>query len=185
MPLTAKKIAQHREKISTDASAPSARFSISGLGNISSVWWFRPYKPYIFWNHLIQGYQNWYYQVSHTQIHKYKYTNTQIQIHKYTPVTHITPNMLYIFEKRSVQGYQKWYLHTPPKKIFDQKIFLTKNFFYQKIFFDQKMFLTNKFFSTKNQACGIFLKRGLFMDIFWVSHGCTRSSCNVSQMSGR
>ena len=39
----------------------------------------RPYKPYIFWKLLVQGYQNWYYQVSHTQIHKYKYTNTQIQ----------------------------------------------------------------------------------------------------------
>ena len=51
---------------------------LSRLGNISTVWWFRPYKPYIFWKHLIQGYQNWYYQVSHTQIHKYKYTNTQI-----------------------------------------------------------------------------------------------------------
>ena len=48
-------------------------------GNISTLWCFRPYKPYIFWKLLVQGYQNWYYQVSHTQIHKYKYTNTQIQ----------------------------------------------------------------------------------------------------------
>ena len=48
-------------------------------GNISTVWCFRPYKPYIFWKLLVQGYQNWYYQVSHAQIHKYKYTNTQIQ----------------------------------------------------------------------------------------------------------
>ena len=48
-------------------------------GNISTIWCFRPYKPYIFWKLLVPGYQNWYYQVSHTQIHKYKYTNTQIQ----------------------------------------------------------------------------------------------------------
>ena len=46
---------------------------------ISTVRCFRPYKPYIFWKLLVQGYQNWYYQVSHAQIHKYKYTNTQIQ----------------------------------------------------------------------------------------------------------
>ena len=74
---------------------------------ISTVWWFRPYKPYIFWKHLIQGYQNWYYQVSHTQIHKYKYTNTQI--HKYTNTAYDkvpeSPNMLYIFEESIVQGY--------------------------------------------------------------------------------
>ena len=51
-------------------------------GDISTLWCFRPYKPYIFWKLLVPGYQNWYYQVSHTQIHKYKYTNTQI--HKYS-----------------------------------------------------------------------------------------------------
>ena len=28
----------------------------------------------------------------------------------------------------------------------------------------------------KGPKCGIFLKRGLFKDIFWVSHSCTRSS---------
>ena len=28
----------------------------------------------------------------------------------------------------------------------------------------------------KDPTCGIFLKRGLFMDILCVSHGCTRSS---------
>ena len=48
-------------------------------GNISTLWCFRPYKPYIFWKLLVQGYLNWYSQVSHTKIHKYKYTNTQIQ----------------------------------------------------------------------------------------------------------
>ena len=48
--------------------------------NFSTLWCFRPYKPYIFWKLYVQGYLNWYSQVSHTQIHKY--TNTQI--HKYT-----------------------------------------------------------------------------------------------------
>ena len=56
------------------------RPSSSVTSNIfSTIWCFRPYKLYIFWKLLVQGYQNWYYQVSHAQIHKYKYTNTQIQ----------------------------------------------------------------------------------------------------------
>ena len=52
---------------------------LSRIGDISTIWCFRLYKPYIFWKLLVPGYQNWYYQVSHTKIHKYKYTNTQIQ----------------------------------------------------------------------------------------------------------
>ena len=125
---------------------------------ISTVWWFRPYKPYIFWKHLIQGYQNWYCQVSNTQIHKYKHTNTQI--HKYTNKAHDKvperPNMLYIFEKRIVQGYQKWHSHESNRQISKYKFTINK--------------------CQKDPTCGIFLKRGLFMDIFWVTHGCTRSS---------
>ena len=49
------------------------------IRDISTSWCYKPYKPYIFWKLLVQGYQNWYYQVSHTQIHKYTNTNTQIQ----------------------------------------------------------------------------------------------------------
>ena len=39
---------------------------LSRIGDISTLWCFRPYKPYIFWKLLVQVYQNWYYQVSHT-----------------------------------------------------------------------------------------------------------------------
>ena len=47
----------------------------------TTLWCFRPYKPYIFWKLKVKGYLNWYSQVSHTQIHKHKYTNTQRHIY--------------------------------------------------------------------------------------------------------
>ena len=48
----------------------------SPIRDISNIWCFRPYKPYIFWKLLVQVYQNYQPIVL--------FTNTQIQIHKYT-----------------------------------------------------------------------------------------------------
>ena len=38
---------------------------------ISTIWCFRPYKPYIFWKLLVQGYQKLYSHVPNTQVHQY------------------------------------------------------------------------------------------------------------------
>ena len=78
-------VANYVSRILALSSHSVVRPSVSPLSTtvtsniFSTIWCFRPYKLYIFWKLLVQGYQNWYYQVSHTQIHKYKDTNTQIQ----------------------------------------------------------------------------------------------------------
>ena len=67
--------------------------------NLSTLWCFRPYKPYIFWKLLVQGYLNWYSQVSHTKIHKYKYTNTQIHKYSALPSAGKTQQMAYFWKE--------------------------------------------------------------------------------------
>ena len=66
-----------------------------------TFWCFGPYKPYIFWKLLNQGYQNWYYQVSHAQIQKYKYTNTQIHKYSIWRSARKTKHMIYFWKDDS------------------------------------------------------------------------------------
>ena len=139
-------------------------------GDISSLWCFRPYKPYIFWKLLVPGYQNWYYQVFHTQIHKYKYTNTQIQ--------HITKCQkdptCGIFLKRGLFRGIKNDIHMCQTRKYKNPITQLHKYTNTQIRHMAKC--------QKDPTCGIFLKRGLFKDVFWVSHSCTRSSWyNIDQ----
>ena len=102
-----------------------------------------------------------------TQIHKY--TNTQIN--KYTNTAHHEvperSNMCYIFEKRICQRYKKLLSHVSNTQIqkYTYKI--------HKYTITQIQHMTK---CQKDPTCDIFLKRGLFKDIYWVSHSCTRSS---------
>ena len=131
----------------------------------------RPYKPYIFWKLLVQGYQNWYYQVSHAQIHKYKYTNTQIQhmtkcqkdptcgiflkrglfkdIKNYIPTcrTHKYKNTNSQIHKYSIWGSARKTQHVA-------------------YFWKEDCSRVSKIIFTYNTNLKI-----------WVSHSCTRSSC--------
>ena len=97
---------------------------------------------------------------------KYQIPNTSSQI----PNISDRHNMWYIFAKRIVQVYQKLYSHVSKAQIQKYKY---KN--------TQIKHMTK---CQKDPICGIFLERGLFIDIknyipiqyklkIWVSHSCT------------
>ena len=65
----------------------------------TTLWCFRPYKPYIFWKLKIKGYLNWYSQVSHTQIHKHKYTKTQRHVYSIWQSARKTQHVLYFWKE--------------------------------------------------------------------------------------
>ena len=154
---------------------------------------------YIFEKRIFQGYLKLYSYLSNAQIHKYKYrnaqihkysiwwstrktqyvvyfwkedcsrvskmilpcvkrANTQIQIHKYTNTAYDEvperPNMQYILKKKGLfKGIKNYIPMCQMRKC--------------------------KVKCQKDPTCGIFLKRRLFKDVFWVSHSCTRSSFDL------
>ena len=65
----------------------------------TTLWCFRPYKPYIFWKLKVKGYLNWYSQVSHTQIHKHKYTKTQRHVYSIWQSARKTQHVLYFWKE--------------------------------------------------------------------------------------
>ena len=152
---------------------PSVRRASVTSPLISTVWWFRPYKSYIFWKLLVQGYQNWYYQVSHTQIHKYRYTNTQIHTYSIWQSARKTQHVVYFWKddcSRLSKMTFPWVKHANTKI----QIHKYKN---TQIHHMPKC--------QKDPAGGLFLKKVLFKDIFWVSHSCTRSGFSLTSQFSR
>ena len=84
-------------------SCPSVRTVTSPF--ISTVWCFRPYKPYIFWKLII-----WWWQwprriLTKRQIQRQRHTYTDKDKYKVLP----RPNVCYIYQKQGVQGFKILY----------------------------------------------------------------------------
>ena len=71
----------------------------------STVWCFRPYKPYIFWK-LIIWWWHWPRQrLTKRQIQRQRHPDTDKDKYKVLP----RPNICYIFHKQGVQGFKILY----------------------------------------------------------------------------